>query len=63
MKSFIHLQDNCQFSSNPNQIDMDNDTVGDACDNCDSVSNVDQLDTDGDGDGDACDTDDDDDGT
>ena len=58
----LNKQDNCQFKKNLDQIDTDNDGVGDACDNCVNVSNSDQLDSDGDGSGDACDNDDDDDG-
>ncbi len=47
--------DNCQYITNANQTDGDNDTVGNACDNCLIVPNSDQGDRDYDGKGDACD--------
>lgn len=50
-------QDNCDDSSNPDQVDSDADGLGDACDNCPLVANADQADADGDGVGDACDRD------
>jgi len=69
------VEDNCPNDVNPDQMDNDLDSMGDACDddddndgvnddpdNCPLVANPDQTDTDGDFDGNACDTDDDDDG-
>jgi cysteine-rich repeat protein len=47
-------QDNCDYSSNPNQADSDNDGIGNVCDNCPTTYNPTQLDTDQDGIGDAC---------
>jgi hypothetical protein len=48
--------DNCNVKYNPNQMDSDNDEIGDVCDNCRMVPNTDQLDTNQDGIGDACQT-------
>ncbi len=48
--------DNCPFVFNPDQEDIDVDSVGDSCDNCLDIYNPSQLDTDGDGIGDPCDT-------
>lgn len=63
-------EDNCPNTANADQIDTDNDGLGDACDgdidgdgvsdktdNCPLTVNSDQLDSDGDGLGDACDPD------
>ena len=64
----LNDSDNCPATSNPEQNDLDNDGIGDACDsdidgdlvdndldNCPLVSNQDQLDADADLIGDACD--------
>jgi len=71
----LNNTDNCPTVSNANQLDTDNDGIGNICDtdddgdgvldgndNCPLTPNANQLDTDGDGQGDACDTDDDGDG-
>jgi hypothetical protein len=65
-----HSTDNCPTISNADQIDTDNDDIGDACDpltdtdddtiandtdNCPTTPNTDQTDTDNDDIGDACD--------
>ena len=62
--------DNCPLLANTNQLDMDEDNIGDVCDadkdgdnientidNCPATSNIDQLDLDSDGFGNACDSD------
>lgn len=68
-------EDNCPSVANPDQVNTDGDTEGDACDqdddndtildssdNCLLVANADQADNDSDGSGDICDADDDNDG-
>ena len=63
----LHFGDNCPSDANPDQSDLDADSLGDACDadqdgdgvddvddNCPRVANEDQADTDDDGQGDAC---------
>jgi hypothetical protein len=67
--------DNCPAVSNPDQANLDGDSLGDACDpddendgvsdgsdNCPSIANADQANADGDAQGNACDADDDNDG-
>lgn len=71
--SILDSVDNCPINANPNQIDGNNDGVGDGCDvdsdgiadsddNCPNSPNSDQLDTDADNAGNVCDSDDDNDG-
>ena len=49
------FNDNCPEIPNPDQLDTDDDLVGDACDNCIENENYDQSDIDQDGVGDVCD--------
>ena len=71
----VNSFDNCPETPNENQLDTDNDKIGDLCDddddndgildtddNCPLIANPTQTDTDNDSIGDACDDDDDDDG-
>lgn len=71
----IDPEDNCKDTFNPDQLDLDQDKIGDACDldwdgdgiendldNCSKSANPDQTDIDKDGMGDACDMDKDGDG-
>ena len=68
-------EDNCPADPNPDQLDNDEDDLGDVCDpdddndgvpdefdNCPFMPNPEVVDTDGDGQGDMCDEDDDNDG-
>jgi Thrombospondin type 3 repeat len=54
-QSQLGLADNCPGVPNPDQLDDDDDTRGNACDNCPTVPNADQRDFDADSVGDACD--------
>jgi alpha-tubulin suppressor-like RCC1 family protein len=73
--SITTVTDNCPSVANADQVDIDQDGLGNACDsdndndgvengsdNCPLHTNADQLDTDGDGLGNVCDPDDDNDG-
>jgi hypothetical protein len=71
----VNASDNCPETPNNDQLDTDNDGIGDLCDddddddgvldtddNCPLIANPEQKDTDNDGKGDTCDNDDDNDG-
>jgi hypothetical protein len=47
--------DNCVYTHNPDQLDVDGDSVGTECDNCAYTYNPDQLDVDSDSSGNECD--------
>jgi hypothetical protein len=49
--------DNCPFTPNPGQEDLERDGWGNVCDNCPFAENPDQVDLDNDGIGDPCDPD------
>ena len=55
-------QDNCDFTSNPDQADNDGDGIGNVCDDTPNGVSCTSIDTDGDGICDANDLDDDNDG-
>jgi len=54
-QSQLVFTDNCPDVDNPNQVDDDEDGVGNACDNCRALVNPAQRDLDADGLGDVCD--------
>ena len=49
------MQDNCANTYNPDQNDIDNDGIGDACDKCNLTGPGGIIDRDGDGVDDICD--------
>lgn len=59
---FIKLQDNCPATANSDQLDFENDGLGDVCDSDDDNNGVADIDTDNDGQSNVVDTDDDNDG-
>ena len=52
---FLLNNDNCPYVNNADQLDWDNDGIGNPCDNCPEISNPDQADADNNFIGDACD--------
>ena len=52
---YFYVQDNCPEIFNPDQNDVDNDKIGDACDPCNFTDPNNPLDRDNDGVDDICD--------
>ncbi len=51
----VTCPDTCLMVPDPDQLDADGDSLGDACDNCVNTPNLQQVDSDEDGAGDLCD--------